>query len=109
MKDHRLIDERSLAFGQAIAVRLEKNPWLITRARETIERWLASADPRVLPALVEWQTQLSGPMDGVIGLLTGRDERATRLRQSNPFAGVLQAHERNEILRRFARHESASA
>ena len=109
MRDHRLIDERSRAFGEAIAVRLADHPSWISRAQQTVERWLATADPRVRPALMEWQEQLRGPVAGVVGVLTGRDERSTRLRQSNPFAGVLPIPERNEILRRFARHESVSA
>lgn len=108
MKDHRLIDERSRAFGEAIAARLADHPAWIARAQRTVERWMATADPRVRPALMEWRAQLRGPVEGVVGLLTGRDERSTRLRQSNPFAGVLPIPERNEILRRFARHDSAS-
>jgi hypothetical protein len=32
---------------------------------------------------------LDGPVDGVVTLLTSPDERATRLRQSKPFTGVL--------------------
>lgn len=108
MKDHRLIDERSRAFGEAIAVRLMDHPSWIPRAQQTVERWLATADPRVRPALLEWRAQLGGPVEGLIGVLTGRDERSTRLRQSNPFAGVLPIPERNEILRRFAHHESGS-
>jgi len=108
MKDHRLIDERSRAFGEAIAVRLLDHPSWIPRAQQTVERWLATADPRVRPALMEWREQLRGPVVGVISVLTGHDERSTRLRQSNPFAGVLPISERNEILRRFALHESVS-
>lgn len=108
MKDHRLIDERSLALGSAIASRLEDHPSWIVRAQQTLERWLATADPRVRPALLEWEELLRGPVADVIVVLTGRDERSTRLRQSNPFAGVLPIQERNEILRRFALHESVS-
>lgn len=108
MKDHRLIDERSLALGEAIAVRLPDNPSWIPRAQQTLERWLVTADPRVRPVLEEWQAQLKGSLSGVIGVLSGRDARSTRLRQSNPFAGVLPLRERNDILRRFARYESVS-
>jgi len=108
VKDHRLIDERSRVFGEAIATRLADHPSWIPRAQRTVERWLVTVDPRVRPALLEWQEQLRGPVEGVIHLRTGRDERSMRLRQSNPFAGVLPIPERNEILRRFARHESVS-
>jgi hypothetical protein len=37
--------------------------------------------------------------ESVLGLLTGEDEQSTRLRQSNPFAGVLTDRERNQRLR----------
>jgi len=108
MKDHRLIDERSRAFGEAIAIRIAEDPSFILGAQRTVERWLSTADPRVRPDLLEWQEQLRGPVSGVVDVLTGGDERSKRLRQSNPFAGLLPASVRNEILRRFARHESVS-
>lgn len=102
MIDHRQIDERSLAFGRAIATKLADRPELIGRARATIDRWMRSASPRLRPALQEWLETLEGPIEGVVALMTSRDERSTRLRQSNPFAGVLTSAERNAIIRRFA-------
>src|SRR3954451_11907349 len=98
MNRHRLIDERSLAFGRAIATRLVGHPELIDRARSTLVRWLATCSPGARPALEEWLAVLDGRADGVTALLTGTDERAARMRQSNPFAGVLTAHERTAIL-----------
>jgi len=41
-------------------------------------------------------------------LLTGTDERAIRLRQSNPFAGLLSQLERNEILLRFESYDKTA-
>jgi hypothetical protein len=52
---------------------------------------------------------LDGPPEGVVAVLTGEDERATRLRQSNPFAGVLSQQERNAILLQFESHDPATA
>lgn len=108
MKDHRLIDERSLAFGRAIAARLAEHSEFIALARANIARWLTTSSPHVHPDLNAWLAALDGPMDGVVALLTGRDERATRLRQSNPFAGVLSQQERNAILRQFQSYDAAS-
>jgi len=51
--------------------------------------------------LDEWIAILDGPLPGVIEVLTADDERATRLRQSNPFAGLLSNEERSRILRPF--------
>jgi len=109
MKDHRLIDDRSLEFGRAVAARLAAQPELIARARATVTRWLTTCSPHVRPALQEWLAALNGPTEGVMAVLTGRDERAVRLRQSNPFAGVLSQSERNAILRRFESYDAATA
>lgn len=109
MNTHERIDQRSLAFGRAIAARVAADPRLIDRARATVRRWLATASPASRGTLDEWLAALDGDADGVIALLTGEDERAVRLRQSNPFAGVLPPAERNAILRRFAAHDPATA
>jgi hypothetical protein len=106
--DHRRIDERSQAMGCAIAERLSAHPELIPQAKATVERWLATASPGVSKALHERLIALDGPIEGVIELLTSPDERATRLRQSNPFAGLLPQHERNAILLQFQSHDAAS-
>jgi hypothetical protein len=108
MKDHRSIDERSLAFGRAVAARVLADPELIARAQATVARWMTTCSPNAHQALQEWRTALEGPIDGVITLLTSQDERATRLRQSNPFAGILSQQERIAILRRFESYDAAS-
>ena len=104
-----MIDERSLAFGRAIAERVAARPELIARARETVGRWLVTCSPGAQPALEEWLAALDGPPEGVIALLTNTDERAVRLRQSSPFAGVLTPLERTAIIRRFQSHDAAPA
>jgi len=109
MKSHELIDQRSLAFGKAIAARLVENPALIDHARGNIARWLETCSAGVRPALLEWLAALDAGVPGALELLTGENERATRLRQSNPFAGVLPQHERNEILLRFEAHDKTTA
>jgi hypothetical protein len=107
--DHRQVDERSLAFGRLIAEHISEHPELIAQARATATRWLQTGSVRSTPALREWLAALDGPVEGIIALLTARDERAARLRQSNPFAGVLSTHERNAILRQFHSHNPATA
>jgi hypothetical protein len=109
MPDHRVIDDRSLAFGRAIAARLADDPSLIELARANLARWIPTASPGVQPDLAAWSAALEGPLDGVIQLLTGDDERATRLRQSNPFAGVLTPQERLTILKQFREHDPSTA
>ena len=72
-----------------------------------VARWLTTCSPRGRGTLLEWDAALQ---DGAaaLALLTGTDERAVRLRQSNPFAGVLTNAERNAILLAFAEHDPAT-
>ena len=79
MKDHRLIDERSLAFGRLIAEKLRANPQLRAIGRENLDRWLGSASPRALPALREWRQLIDAPLSELLAVLLATDERAIRL------------------------------
>jgi hypothetical protein len=101
MPTHQQIDQRSLAFAQAIATRLRDHPELVEVARQNLRRWRTTSSPRTAPALDEWEQALDAPFDQILALLTATSERATRLRQSNPFAGTLSAQERNDILLHF--------
>jgi hypothetical protein len=58
--------------------------------------------------MVDANMSLRWPLDGVIALLTGKDKRAVRLRQSNPFAGALPQKVRNEIFLRFEACDKAA-
>jgi hypothetical protein len=102
MRTHEWIDQRSLAFDRVIAEKLRADPFLLTRAQRTLERWLQqrrSATPRVL---VEWHDILVGwPLDRILDLLTSADENARRLRQSSPFCGILTPEERLTILKEY--------
>ena len=109
MKDHRLIDERSLAFDRLIAARLRSEPALVEKARANLARWLETSSRRVSPDLTEWQRALSGPFDELLALLEATDERAARLRQSSPFCGILTTEERTGIIREFQKRESLAA
>lgn len=109
MKDHRLIDERSLAFDRRIAAKLRADPSLAGKARANLERWLGTCAPGVRPDLLEWRRLLDGPFSTLLATLEAVDEHATRLRQSSPFCGVLTPGERTRILREFQARESAAA
>ena len=109
MKDHRLIDERSLAFHRLVAEKLHTDPTLLDLARANLARWEAGASPRLHPVLAEWRALIDAPLDDLLAVLTCEDERATRLRQSSPFAGALSPEERFAILREFQTRESRAA
>ena len=106
---HALQDATSLAFDRLTAQKIAANPALVERARATLSRWLATCSPSVRPVLHEWQAILSGPREELLALLAATDERATRLRQSSPFAGILSVAERSTILREFRQHDPEPA
>jgi hypothetical protein len=109
VKDHRLIDERSLAFERKVVEKLRADPSLLAKAHSNIERWLPTSSPGVRLTLREWQEVLESPFDALLAFLESPDERATRLRQSSPFCGILTEAERLAILREFHARESAAA
>ncbi len=108
MRNHDLIDQRSLAFGQAIANRLIVDPSLIDFARANINQWMATCSPGVGKTLNEWSAVLDKGLEATLMTLTGPGERNTRLRQSNPFAGLLSQQERNAILLKFESYDKTA-
>lgn len=94
--DHIRLDERSLALHRLVAQKVQANPVLLDKARGGIRRWQAANESPSL-ALAEWEQILSAPVDQVAAFLVERSERATRLRQSSPFAGILTEAERRAI------------
>jgi hypothetical protein len=62
-------------------------------ARANLRGWQESHGSPSL-ALAEWEQILSSPVDQVVKFLVERSERATRLRQSSPFTGILTEAER---------------
>ena len=109
MKDHRLIDARSLAFDQRIAARLRSEPALLEKARTTLRRWLESCAEANRPVLLEWQAVIDGPPEVLLCMLEGTDERCIRLRQSSPFCGILSRAERTSILKEFQARDAVAA
>jgi hypothetical protein len=106
MRDHQMIDERSLAFDRLIASKLRMDPTLVEKARSNLSRWLLTADASVRPVFQKWRNLLDGPMDLLLSTLESPEEHATQLRQSSPFCGILTREERTRILQEFHRRES---
>jgi len=99
--DHSRLDERSLAMHRLIAAKVQADPVLLDKARENVRRWQESdGSPKL--ALAEWEQILGGPVNQVAQFVTERSERATRLRQSSPFAGILTEAERQAIYESYS-------
>jgi hypothetical protein len=110
-RTHEEIDQRSLALHARVCQRLREEPQLLEIAQANLERWekQAEEDDPALGAIHEWQVILNTlPLDELYSLLVCDDERACRLRQSSPFAGILVPAEVWQIKRQFS-SETASA
>ena len=99
--DHDRLDERSLALHRLVAAKVQAVPGLLDKARENVRRW-QEANRSPSPALAEWAQILAAPASQVVALLAERSERATRLRQSSPFAGILTEEERRVVYESYS-------
>lgn len=98
---HRVLEARSLALHCRIAQKIMEDPSVINIARRNIEAWSRKAVGESPHYLVEWQRILEQPWPQVAALITEQSEKAARLRQSSPFAGVLSPSERKRIYDAF--------
>jgi hypothetical protein len=107
MKTHQQIDQRSLALARAVVAAIDRDPTRagLERARSTCRRW-TRYNPS--PAVAEWRRILEREWGAIRSLLLDPGEEGCRLRQSNPFCGVLSPRQRWEIYRRNA-HEHQAA
>jgi len=96
---HVHIDRRSFALHQLVATKLEADPGVLEIARANIARWRSLGHREV--CLDAWEAILAGGQQAVVRFLRSSGQRATRLRQSSPFVGVLSADERDEVFRAF--------
>jgi len=102
-------DRRSLVIHRAIARRLQHDPGpVLERARRTLARMSEVASPSSQP-LREWSVLLDRPIEALVPVLTDLSGWARELRHVTPFAGVLSAEERKEVLRVFALEEKRSS
>ena len=101
LRGHQRIDERSIAYHEAIAEKLRAHPEMIGIAFENLDRWSARGgnSQRYWDA---WRDILRRPLPEVLALIVERSEKMTAMRQTSPFAGVLTPAERWAIHARFA-------
>lgn len=99
--DHRFLDARSLAMHCRIAQKVARDPDLLDKARENLERWAAKSKGPKPRYLREWEHILDRPWPAIAELITSMSEEANRLRSSSPFAGVLTEDERDQVYAAF--------
>lgn len=98
---HRIVEARSLAMHCLAAQKIARDPALLDRVRDTLEQWLSRYGEEAPRALLEWKAILYRPWPEIAALITDPGERASRLRQSTPIAGVLSARERERVYAAF--------
>ena len=98
---HRLLEARSLAMHAVIAYKIERDPTLLAIPRNNLKRWMEQRDSDVPAWFSEWREILRRPWPQIAALITEPSEKAARLPQSSPFAGVLTADERKRIYETF--------
>ena len=105
MNSHHRIDMRSLELANAVISKVEPDPERgIEIARNVCSRWLERGGSS---AVTEWWTILSRSWDEIKAILLDPTDYGQRLRQSNPFCGILTPTERWDLYRRFAARETA--
>ena len=98
---HRVLEARSLAMHCLAAQKVARKPALLKEVRRTLAAWRSRYGSDTPRALDEWKTILDRPWPEIAAFITDPGERATRLRQSTPFAGVLSARERERVYAAF--------
>ncbi len=96
---HAVAEDVSLELHRAVAKRLLEDPAIVARARERVDGWLRDGSV-ARPYAEAWRDVLSGPAETVARFLTDTGETARQMRQTSPFAGVLDPRTRWSIWRR---------
>lgn len=104
MRTHQQIDRRSLEMVRRIVEKIDADPSRagFQRAKDVCHRWVEQGN---IPAR-EWLIILERPWDEVRAILLDESDEGQRLRQSDPFTGILTPQERWAIYREAARREA---
>jgi hypothetical protein len=104
VRTHQAIDRRSLEMVRRIVAKIDADPERrgFQHAKQVCRRWLEMGN---VPAR-EWTILLEQPWEAVRAILLDESEEGQRLRQSDPFCGILTPEERWAIYREAAERET---
>ncbi|MBA2462582.1 MAG: hypothetical protein H0V45_12580 [Actinobacteria bacterium] len=103
-RTHRTPELHALAYHRLIAERLDDH--LAEQARRRLARWRATG--RIHPRWAEeWEHVLGLPLPRIAKAISADTPRACELRQTSPFAGALNEHERRLLVEAVERRASA--
>lgn len=97
--DHRILDRRSLELHRRVAEDLRAHPGRLIEARVLLQKWSASADPRVRPALDEWLALIDAGLEATLAAALATGDEGDRRRQSSPLPCLMDPRERWAFLR----------
>lgn len=100
MKTHLYIEKKSLYLAKAIVEEIESRSIQeeVSKAIKNCEKWL-NLNP--CQDLYDWREVLTKNWKEIRAILLGSSEESVRLRQSNPFSGVLSNKERWKLLKSY--------
>ena len=101
MRTHQEIDRRSLEMVRRIVAKIDADPERrgLEHAKRVCDRWVAQG----IVSAREWQALLQQPWERVRETLLDESDEGQRLRQTDPFCGILTPQERWEIYRKARR------
>jgi transcriptional regulator with XRE-family HTH domain len=94
-------DERSLAYHHAILQKMKKNPEKILAKAQQNLKMMFPKHPHAKTLFNLWLQWLKLPQDELIHCCLDQGLLARDMRQVTPFAGVLSAKERMEVIKKF--------
>lgn len=95
-RTHRVPELQALAYHRLVAERLDED--VVDDARRRLHRWRQNG--RIHPRWAEeWEGILATPLERIAKTISADTQRARELRQTSPFAGVLNEQERRRLLR----------
>ncbi len=96
---HEEKDQRLLELSRKLAEAIEHDTSLVRRAKEHVQRMLKKDHGLATKDIEEWRDILeSYSIRRLSQFLTATNERANRLRQSNPIFAILNSDERRRLL-----------
>jgi transcriptional regulator with XRE-family HTH domain len=105
-----LEDRRSLAFHRAVLRQLLDDPEAVRqKGLRNVVTMRRANDGSAAVYFDQWERLLLGTLEELIATLTSLEHRARDLRQVTPFAGVVPARERWDIVRAYRRESQRCA
>lgn len=99
VQSHQWIDLVNLEMCRAIARKIRQQPNLMRVPHANLKRW-KKKQGQLPPAHREWEEILEqNPTERILRILTQDNDEGQRLRQSDPFVGILTEKERRAFLR----------